>query len=100
MDAAHKKPLTLLYRCLAVLAFFATPSALFAQSCAMCYQSAAASGPRTIEALRHGILIMLFPPLLIFAGIMVLAHRRSQETLEAEAATSGEILLPLEDFDS
>lgn len=100
MDTTHKKPFSLLRRCLAVLAFFAAPSALFAQSCAMCYQSAAASGPRTIEALRQGILVMLFPPLLIFAGIMVLAHRRSQETLDAEAATPGEILLPLDDFDS
>ena len=53
---------------LAVAAFFALPSALFAQSCAMCYQTAAAAGPRTAEALRHGILVMLFPPLMISRG--------------------------------
>ncbi len=48
----------------------------------MCYQSAAAAGPRTAEALRHGILIMLFPPLFIFAGIIVLAHRRRNDVAE------------------
>jgi len=52
----------------------------------MCYQNAAASGARTATALRHGILIMLFPPLLIFAGIIVLAHRRRNDTLEFDEA--------------
>ncbi len=64
---------------LAIAAVVSAPSALYAQGCAMCYQSAAASGPRTIEALRHGILIMLFPPLFIFAGIIVMAHRRRND---------------------
>lgn len=70
----------LLKRSLALLTAIAAPSALYAQSCAMCYQNANAAGPRTAEALRHGILIMLFPPLLIFAGIIVLAHRRRNDT--------------------
>lgn len=52
------------------------PSALYAQSCAMCYQSAAASGPRTIHALKAGILILMFPPILITAGIVYLAYSR------------------------
>lgn len=70
----------ILNRTIALLAAVAAPSALYAQSCAMCYQNAAAAGPRTAEALRHGILVMLFPPLLIFAGIIVLAHRRRNDT--------------------
>jgi len=37
-----------------------TPTALFAQGCAMCYQTAAGSGAQFIHALRHGILIMFF----------------------------------------
>jgi len=37
-----------------------TPTALFAQGCAMCYQTAAGSGAQFIQALRHGILIMFF----------------------------------------
>ena len=69
----------------AAVAVIAAPSALYAQGCAMCYQSAAAAGPRTAEALRHGILIMLFPPLFIFAGIIVLAHRRRNDVADFEA---------------
>ncbi len=48
----------------------------------MCYQSAASSGAKLIAALRHGILIMLFPPMLIFAGIMGLAYSRRNSFAE------------------
>jgi hypothetical protein len=42
----------------------------------MCYQSAAASGPRSIQALKAGILILMFPPVLITAAIVYLAYRK------------------------
>ena len=61
------------------VALLLSPGALYAQGCAMCYQSAAASGPRFIAALRHGILIMFFPPLVIFAGILIAAYRRRDQ---------------------
>jgi hypothetical protein len=48
----------------------------FAQSCAMCYASAAAARAEGIRALQNGILVLLIPPLLIFAGIVVTAFRR------------------------
>ena len=63
----------------AALAVLASPAALYAQSCAMCYQSAAASGPRSIHALKLGILILMFPPLLITAGVMYLAYRKRDQ---------------------
>jgi hypothetical protein len=63
----------------AVLAVLASPAALYAQSCAMCYQSAAASGPRSIHALKVGILILMFPPLLITAGVVYLAYRKRDQ---------------------
>lgn len=66
----------LLKRAAACAAVILSPSALYAQSCAMCYQSAAASGPRTIHALKAGILILMFPPLLITAEIVYLAYSR------------------------
>jgi hypothetical protein len=47
-----------------------------AQGCAMCYQSAAATGARGGAALRHGILILLFPTISIFVGILGLMYRR------------------------
>ena len=56
-----------------------SPAVLYAQGCAMCYQSAAASGPRTIHALKAGILILMFPPLLITAGIVYLAYSRREK---------------------
>ncbi|MGC1595102.1 MAG: hypothetical protein WA774_07085, partial [Candidatus Acidiferrales bacterium] len=63
----------------AVAAAVLSPSALYAQSCVMCYQSAAASGPRTIHALKAGILILMFPPVLITAGIVYLAYSRREK---------------------
>jgi hypothetical protein len=53
------------------------PSAA-AQGCAMCYQNASASGPQGAQALRHGILILLFPTLALFTGIFgLIYHRRN-----------------------
>ena len=47
-----------------------------AQGCAMCYQNAAASGPRGITALRHGVYFLIFPTLAIFIGFFTLLYRR------------------------
>lgn len=54
----------------------------------MCYQNAASSGAKLIAALRHGILIMLFPPMLIFAGIMGLAYSRRNSFAEQPEANA------------
>ncbi len=42
----------------------------------MCYQSAAASGPQGITALRHGVYFLIFPTLAIFIGFFALLYRR------------------------
>jgi hypothetical protein len=42
----------------------------------MCYQNASASGVQGSQALRHGILILLFPTLTVFSGIFGLIYRR------------------------
>ncbi|MGA7636228.1 MAG: hypothetical protein WCB00_04830 [Candidatus Acidiferrales bacterium] len=47
-----------------------------AQGCALCYQSASATGAQGVAALRHGILILLFPTISIFVGILGLMYRR------------------------
>jgi hypothetical protein len=59
---------------LALVAFLAPQTA--AQGCAMCYQTAAASGAQGREALRHGILILLLPTISLFLGIFGLVYRR------------------------
>jgi hypothetical protein len=46
------------------------------QGCAMCYQSAAASGSRSIHALRNGIIVLMIPPFFICTGISYLVYRR------------------------
>jgi hypothetical protein len=53
-----------------------SPARLFAQSCALCYQSAAASGPHLIQALRGGILMLIFPPLFIGGGLAIAIYRK------------------------
>jgi hypothetical protein len=47
-----------------------------AQGCAMCYQSAAATGNHSIVALQHGILILLIPSVGLFVGIFGLIYSR------------------------
>jgi len=69
----------ILRRAVAALTVIASPATLYAQSCAMCYQSAAASGPRSIHALKLGILILMFPPLLITAGVIYLAYSKRDQ---------------------
>jgi hypothetical protein len=76
----------------ALLAFL-SPSALFAQGCAMCYQTAAGSGAQFIQALRHGILIMFFPPILIMGAIFYAAYRKRNQFNSAEGAAPGKAAL-------
>jgi len=74
-----------LRRAAAVMAAMASPAALYAQSCAMCYQSAAASGPRSIHALKVGILILMIPPVLITAAVVYLAYTKRDQFNETGA---------------
>lgn len=63
--------------CAAIVAMVAAVAPhVFAQGCAMCYQNAAASGQQGREALRHGILVLLFPTLGVFVGIFGLIFSR------------------------
>lgn len=47
-----------------------------AQGCALCYTQAAGASERLIQALRGGILLLIFPPLAISAAIVVAAYRK------------------------
>jgi|ERR1700675_652822 len=70
-----------------MLAWLLSPPVLYAQSCALCYQSASSSGPRLIQALKHGILIMLFPPLLIMGAILFAAYQKRNQFNGDESAS-------------
>jgi hypothetical protein len=62
--------------------------AVFAQGCALCYNDAAATGPQAEAALRHGILILLIPPMLIFSGLLGTLYRRRNAHHEASQMAS------------
>jgi hypothetical protein len=49
-----------------------------AQSCALCYSAAAASKQSFIQGLRHGILVLMVPPMAICLAIGFVAYRRRQ----------------------
>jgi len=59
-----------------MLALAAIPMVARAQGCALCYQSAAAAGPRAIKALRNGIVILIIPPMFVCSAISFLVYRR------------------------
>jgi hypothetical protein len=59
---------------------------VYAQGCAMCYNDAAAAKSAAIQALRSGTLILLFPVLLMFAGILAMAFRSRNRFNESEPA--------------
>jgi hypothetical protein len=62
-------------RVAALAGLFFCPALACAQGCAMCYTSAAAAKAGAIQALRSGILILLMPALVMFAGIFVVIYR-------------------------
>jgi len=53
---------------------------LAAQGCASCYTTAAAGGSQTAHALRAGILVLLLPPVCLFAGLTYYLARWNKET--------------------
>jgi hypothetical protein len=59
-----------------------TPVPTFAQSCALCYTQAAASGPRMIQALKSGILILIAPPTFMSIGLFFVCYRKRNQTRE------------------
>jgi ABC-type Fe3+ transport system permease subunit len=58
----------------------AVNAACYAQSCALCYTQAAASGHRFIQGLRTGILVLIVPPMFMSVGITILAYKKRNRT--------------------
>ncbi|MGA7294176.1 MAG: hypothetical protein WBW53_20560 [Terriglobales bacterium] len=59
---------------LLVIACVSVPA--WSQGCALCYTQAAGAGPRMIQALRSGILVLIFPPMGICIGLMVVSYKK------------------------
>ena len=62
------------------LAVLSQAGQVFAQGCVSCYTTAAAGGLQTAHALRVGILLLLVPPVMIFASIIFTLPRWRSHT--------------------
>ena len=51
------------------------PTLFFAQ-CVMCFRTAAAQQGERSAVLNRGIVILIIPPVLVLAGILLLAYRK------------------------
>lgn len=74
------KPIAICGIVLVALIILLTPVPAFAQSCALCYTQAAASGSRMIQALKSGILILIAPPTFMTIGLIFVCYRKRNQT--------------------
>jgi len=63
-------------------------NAAFAQSCPACYANAAAQTPGMLQALKTGILVMMFPSLSMFIVIFAVVYRRRESFNDCGGKTS------------
>lgn len=61
---------------LAMAFILCAPGFVAAQGCALCYTQAAGSGPRMIQALKSGILVLMFPPMGICVLLTVMGYKK------------------------
>jgi hypothetical protein len=76
------KPVGILTVALVGLIVLLAPVPAFAQSCALCYTQAAASGSQMIQALKSGILILIAPPTFMTIGLIFVCYRKRNQTRE------------------
>ena len=62
---------------LLVLACLSLPA--WSQGCALCYTQAAGAGQRMIQALKSGILVLIFPLMAICIGFMAIAYKKRNQ---------------------
>jgi len=74
-----------------LLLMLATPIPVPAQNCALCYTQAAASGSKLKSALKSGILILIFPPMMICTGIIVTAYKRRNRFHQDDVANKDDV---------
>jgi hypothetical protein len=63
----------------AMLVLCMLPSFAAAQGCALCATQAAQGGHRFIDALRSGILVLVFPPMAISIAIIYVSWRKRNQ---------------------
>jgi hypothetical protein len=61
---------------MALLGILVLPVFASAQGCALCVTQAAQGGNRFIDALRSGILVLVFPPMAISVALIYVSWRK------------------------
>jgi hypothetical protein len=79
----HSRSILIFGAGLVGLLILVAPVPAFAQSCALCYTQAAASGARMIQALKSGILILIAPPTFMSIGLFFVCYRKRNKTRDA-----------------
>jgi hypothetical protein len=64
---------------LLLMGMLTLPPIAAAQGCALCVTQAAQGGHRFIDALRSGILVLVFPPMAISSGIIYVSWRKRNQ---------------------
>jgi len=67
---------------MALAAILVMPSLAAAQGCALCVTQAAQGGHRFIDALRSGILVLVFPPMAISIALIYISWRKRNKFRE------------------
>ena len=61
------------------LIFLFSSSPALAQSCPLCKTALIGQAERTLEAINLGILVLLFPPLILMSSIVIIAFRNDRD---------------------
>ena len=61
------------------LIFVFSSSPVWAQSCPLCKTALIGQAESTLEAINLGILVLLFPPLILMSSIVIMAFRHDQD---------------------
>ncbi|MFY9561589.1 MAG: hypothetical protein WAQ52_15250 [Terriglobales bacterium] len=73
---------------LILLAAISLPA--FGQGCSLCYIQAA-SGSRFVQALRSGILVLIFPPMAICIGITVMSNKKRKASRQDDSDRASDL---------
>jgi hypothetical protein len=68
------------------------PMRMFSQGCAMCYSNAAGASQDGQRAIRHGVEVLLFPPLGVMTMGVWMAFRYARKRDREKNSASGDLL--------
>lgn len=79
------KPFRVLLLSTAIILALLAPATATAQGCALCYTQAAGAGMKMIQALKSGILVLVFPPMGICVLLTWMGYKKRNKFHSVEA---------------